>query len=235
MSKLSLNSNSLQNILDASGSIDIEVSNQSNLIPQIKAALQGKAIQRDPNAPKFQAKTVVPSTNEQTVTYDEGYAGLSRVYVSGDGNLAPENIVDGVTIFGVEGNARTSSESNGLEIWETGTVTEEPKTCSVDIVPVDVSTVYVIYKKANLISDGIWEIETTSSYISGASTRTLTNVITDSFLLAIWVPWYDVEIDPTSAITLITSTGSDSEELSLFYVNEDATEELIWLSGVEQE
>lgn len=49
-----------------------------------------------------QTKTATPSSSSQTITPDSGKF-LSQVTVSGDGNLIPENIKSGVSIFGVSG------------------------------------------------------------------------------------------------------------------------------------
>ena len=51
----------------------------------------------------YQDKKETPRKSDFTVTADDGYNALASVTISGDKNLTPENIADGVTIFGVTG------------------------------------------------------------------------------------------------------------------------------------
>ena len=83
-----------------------EVASQSELIADIIAALEGKAAG---SAPVLQAKTAIPTASEQMIAPDSGYDGLSQVVIEGDSNLVAENIVSGVSIFGVEGSAESGS------------------------------------------------------------------------------------------------------------------------------
>ena len=79
--------------------INTEVAAQTGLIGDIAAALQAKA----QSAPILQIKTVTATASGLTVTPDEDYDGLGAVSVSGDADLVPENIKEGVEIFGVTG------------------------------------------------------------------------------------------------------------------------------------
>lgn len=56
-----------------------------------------------PGAGNYQSKNVTPRTDQQTVLPDSGYSALSQVVVSGDADLIPGNIKQGIDIFGVVG------------------------------------------------------------------------------------------------------------------------------------
>lgn len=50
----------------------------------------------------IEGATIMPSTNQQHIATNQYINGT--MYVAGDANLIPENIINGKTIFGVEGN-----------------------------------------------------------------------------------------------------------------------------------
>jgi len=66
----------------------------------------------------LQVKAVTPNGKIITVRPDAGYDGLSAVNVAGDACLVPENIAEGVTIYGV-----TGTHEGGAMEWEDVTVT----------------------------------------------------------------------------------------------------------------
>ena len=94
--------------------INGEVNSQSAIIDEITAILDSKASAN----PKLQGKTVTPSSVQQEVTPDAEYDGLSKVTVNGDANLVPENIKEGVNIFGVEGT-NAGAELDTLHLSKT--------------------------------------------------------------------------------------------------------------------
>ena len=67
-------------------------------------------------------KTVTPTTTNQTAVASGRYT-TGDVVVSGDANLVPENIAEGVSIFGVQG---THSGGGGIGEWMTIQLSTSP-------------------------------------------------------------------------------------------------------------
>lgn len=81
------------------------VSDEAALITQIQTALEGTTY--DPSG--LQKKIIQPMVDDQIITADTSYQALSQVTVKGDTNLKGENIISGVSIFGVPGTYDVSS------------------------------------------------------------------------------------------------------------------------------
>lgn len=65
-------------------------------------------------------KNIIPSINTQIVIPDGGYDALSKVTVQGDEHLLPENIKNGVDIFGVIGTLKTEQEMSLMSLKPEG-------------------------------------------------------------------------------------------------------------------
>jgi hypothetical protein len=65
----------------------------------------------------LQNKTISPTTNQQIISADSGYDGLSTITISGDDDLIADNIKSGINIFGVVGtyDGRDASEDLSAE------------------------------------------------------------------------------------------------------------------------
>lgn len=126
----------------AKAATDAEVGVQGELISQIQTALESKTAY----TPLLQVKSVVPTTTAQDVTADSGYDGLSRVTVAGDAKLVPNNIAEGVSIFGVMGSLKGGGELK----YATGTIspTGAVKTMTANGVGFKPSVVYMYHNTA---------------------------------------------------------------------------------------
>lgn len=71
------------------------------------------SIQDVSSLPTQGAKTVTPTTSEQ-IAVASGIYTTGDVKVAGDANLVPENIAEGVSIFGVVGTLSGSSFTSGV-------------------------------------------------------------------------------------------------------------------------
>ena len=97
---------------------EVYVSGDDDLIANnIRAGITIFGVTGTYNDFKTQSKSVVPASYSQRIYPDGNFDALSSVYVSGDGDLVPSNIREGVEIFGVKG-----AYSTGLN-FQTKTVT----------------------------------------------------------------------------------------------------------------
>lgn len=80
--------------------------------------------------PKLQQKTnILPSKYGNEIKPDDGFDGLSLVTVQGDTAFVPENIMRGVDIFGVYGEAHIGFRLNATAATHAQTIEFELKGC----------------------------------------------------------------------------------------------------------
>lgn len=127
-------------------SIDDNIQPQNILLGKTILGVQGNLAPDKPD----QNKTVVPTTSEQIVVADTGYE-LAQVTVEAvdsdiDNNIVPENIKEGITILGVQGNlapdkpdqSKTATPTTNQQViradtgYELAQVTVEGVTSSID-------------------------------------------------------------------------------------------------------
>lgn len=103
----------VQTIIDASNQIVADNNNFDDiydaLVAKGQSPVEGDRTTYAPcianlnEAGSFQSKTITPSASQQVITADNNYLALEQVTVAGSEYLLPENIKQGVTIFGVTG------------------------------------------------------------------------------------------------------------------------------------
>ena len=89
--------------------LDAEMREQDYVIAELTTAvaeLAESGVGGGGREPVLESVTVTPTGETFTVTPDDGVDGFDLVRVKGDYNLAPENIADGITIYGVEGTLK---------------------------------------------------------------------------------------------------------------------------------
>lgn len=171
----------------------------------------------------YQTKTVTPNADGQTVTADEGYDALSSVTVQGDENLTGENIKNGVTIFGVQGNLKSKLDEVGT------TVTVEAQTSIIQGSrwegDLNAEWNRVLSSETLQISDSNWFFDSSGDVAIYNKSGT-TGVIPSTIALKIYdkqtTSYVDVTVNVPSEIAGTSLTGSGSYYRPA-YVNEDGT------------
>ena len=107
---------------------NIEIDDQTTLLEQAIAALEGKTAVGS-LAPVLQDKTVTPATSSQTVTPDSGYDGLARVTV----NAIPSNYEDVAEETEVYTDSLGELESVINSLPEAGSGSSAVNTCTVTV------------------------------------------------------------------------------------------------------
>lgn len=87
------------------GFSEVLIEGDENLIPE--NILAGTTIYGVEGAMAFQSTEVTPGAEPIDLEPEDGFVAFDSVYIEGDSNLVPENIIEGVKIFGVEGTAMT--------------------------------------------------------------------------------------------------------------------------------
>lgn len=197
MSQLNKNSQTIEALIEYARelpeALDVnEVATQTSLISQIQTALESKAAY----TPLLQIKTAMPTTSAQDVTADSDYDGLSRVTVAGDAKLIPDNIAEGVSIFGVlgafagggmksasgsaKGGGGTTFTVTGLAFTPSILLITAPVENSTRAIQSAIGTVDFVYAVGNYVSGGVfmelaWASAGTFTPVDGGCMLNLSN------------------------------------------------------------
>lgn len=124
MAKVLVSDQYLEDIADA---IREKTSSNSTYMPSEMAPAILSIPTSSETSPVLQSKTITPSPQQQNITADNGYDGLSNVVVTGDSNLSSFNIKHDTSIFGISGtfgvkidSVTTSQSSRELSITFNG-------------------------------------------------------------------------------------------------------------------
>lgn len=104
----------------------------SNIIPEnIKEGVNILGVEGNFDGLVAQEKEITPTTENQIVTPDEGYTGLTKVTVTGvtsdiDNNIKSENIKSGINILGVDGTVEELNPQSKTVNPSTSTQTVTP-------------------------------------------------------------------------------------------------------------
>lgn len=95
-------------IIRRGGGVDVaDATASTNDVLQGETFYSGDKDIKTGNIPSKGAETFTPTTSNQTISSGQYLSGTQTIL--GDPDLVPSNIVDGVSIFGVTGNAQTVS------------------------------------------------------------------------------------------------------------------------------
>lgn len=103
----------------------VYIEGDSNLVPEniVKGnkifGVEGTALAESDMLRKLQKKDVTPTADDIVLKPEEDYYGFSEVTIEGDPHLVPENIVEGVDIFGVTGTAVVHDSSDSGDYDQT--------------------------------------------------------------------------------------------------------------------
>lgn len=114
--------------------------------------------------------TIIPNGEEEIITPEKEYDGFSKVTIPAEPNLIPENIIEGKTIYGIEGTAKEQKDDPNLQ----------PYNIKEDVTIYGVTgTVKELYKDTNLIPENIREDITVYEDTVAETTGTLIPETTD--------------------------------------------------------